>query len=87
MSHLRILAVVTTTAVALLPVASEERAQSAADHAASAHGKPIVNGHDVQPTPDVVRERWRHHGLMLKAQRAEAARKRPFPTQKGPGHP
>jgi len=87
MRHTRFLAVLTATVAAFVPAASKGRAQSAADHAASAHGKPIVNGHDVQPTPDVVRERWRHHELMLKAQKAEAAGRRPPPAREGPGHP
>lgn len=87
MRRMQILAGLTATAAALLPVPSVARAQSAADHAASAHGKPIVNGHDVQPTPDVVRGRWRHHELMLKAQKAEIAGRRTSPAQEGPGHP
>ena len=48
--------------------------QSAADHAASAHGKPIVNSHPVQPTPDVVDERLRHHEEMLQAERNGSVR-------------
>jgi hypothetical protein len=49
-------------------------AQSAADHAALAHGKPIVNSHPVQPTPDVVDERLRHHEEMLQAKRHGSVR-------------
>lgn len=43
-------------------------AQTASDHAARAHGKPIVNGHPVQPSPKVVQERWRHHEQMLQSE-------------------
>jgi hypothetical protein len=50
-------------------------AQPAADHAAQAHGRPIVHGHPVQPTPDAVKERWKHHEQSLKAK------------QPGPTHP
>jgi len=60
---------------AVLTDTAETRGQTAADHAASAHGKPIVQGNDVQPTPDVVKERWRHHMLMLEEQKREAASK------------
>jgi hypothetical protein len=55
-----------------LALASTAVAQTAADHEALAHGKPIVNGHPVQPTPDVVQERWRHHEMMLQSEAAEA---------------
>lgn len=61
--------------------AAESRGQTAADHAASAHGKPIVQGHDVQPTPNVVSERRRHHMLMLKAEKREAAKKSNLPSR------
>lgn len=49
-------------------------AQSAADHAALAHGKPIINGHPVQPTPGVVDERLRHHEEMLRAEQDGSVR-------------
>jgi hypothetical protein len=42
-------------------------AQSAADHAAQAHGSPIIHGHPVQPRPEVVEERWQHHEQSLGA--------------------
>lgn len=58
---------------ALLSLAAAASAQTAADHGALAHGKPIVDGRRVQPTPDVVQERWRHHELMLRSKRREAA--------------
>ena len=48
-----------------LPFMSLGFAQTPDDHAARAHGKPIVKGHPVQPTPGVVKERWRHHEMML----------------------
>jgi len=57
----------------LLGVASDVRAQTAADHAALAHGHPIVGGKDIQPTPQVVQKRLRHHRLMLQAERDQAA--------------
>lgn len=48
-------------------------AQSAADHAALAHGPPTVNGYPVQPPPGVVEERLRHHREMLQAGRNGSA--------------
>jgi hypothetical protein len=57
-----------------LAAASGAFAQSAADHAASAHGKPIVDGDPVQPTPSVVEERLRHHKEMLQAERNGSVR-------------
>ncbi len=87
MRRMKVLAGLTATAAAVLPAASAGHAQSAADHAASAHGKPIVNGYDVQPTPDVVRERWRHHELLLKARKAEAAGRSAPSAPRAPGHP
>lgn len=75
-----------TMMAALLPPASAGRAQSAADHAALAHGKPIVGGHDVQPTPDVVRERWRHHELMLRAEAAAKGKSSPSAPEPGASH-
>jgi hypothetical protein len=47
--------------------ASTVLAQPAADHAAQAHGSPIVHGHPVQPRPEVVEERWQHHEQSLGA--------------------
>lgn len=63
-------------AVLAITLAAPSRvfAQSAADHAALAHGKPIVNSHPVQPTPDVVDERLRHHEEMLQAERHGSVR-------------
>jgi hypothetical protein len=67
------LARVTTFSYGLVAVgfilggASAALAQSAADHAAQAHGSPIVQGHPVQPRPEVVEERWRHHEQSLGA--------------------
>ena len=62
----------------LLPgVASGVRAQTTADHAALAHGHPIVGGKDIQPTPQVVQGRLRHHRLMLQAERDQAAGRSP----------
>ncbi len=37
----------------MLGVTANGSAQTAADHAAQAHGRPIVNGKDIQPTPRV----------------------------------
>jgi hypothetical protein len=68
--HILVFAALATT----LAAASSAFAQSAADHAASAHGKPIVNGHPVQPTPGVVDERLRHHEEMLQAERNGSVR-------------
>lgn len=64
-------------------VASENQgfAQSAAEHAAQAHGQPIVKGHPVQPRPDVVKERLRHHKEMLEAEKKGSVRPR---TDKAP---
>lgn len=87
MKHLWVLAGLTAIVFEVLPAISAGHAQSAADHAASAHGRPIINGHDVQPTPYVVRERWRHHELMLKAQKAEAAGRLTPITPRGGTHP
>ena len=87
MKHLMVLAGLAAMAPAVLPAMSAGHAQSAADHAALAHGRAIINGHDVQPTPDVVRERWRHHELMLKARKAEAAGRLTPITPRGPSHP
>jgi len=56
----------------LLGIASGASAQTVADHAALAHGHPIVGGKDIQPTPQVVQERLRHHRLMLQAERDQA---------------
>ena len=69
-----LMGLVVLTATLLSP-ASDGYAQSAADHAAQAHGKPIVNGRRTQPTPDVVQERLHHHELMLESEAAEAKAK------------
>jgi hypothetical protein len=70
----------TILSAALLILATTAMAQTTADHEALAHGKPIVNGHPVQPTPDVVQERWRHHELMLKSEADDAKAKLPSPS-------
>jgi len=57
----------------LLGVASGVSAQTAADHAALAHGDPIVGGKDIQPKPQVVQEVLWHHRLMLEAEHDQAA--------------
>ena len=57
-----------------LPFMSHGFAQTPDDHAARAHGKPIVKGHPVQPTPGVVNERWRHHEMMLQSQPEQSGR-------------
>ena len=64
----RIPLTIVSIAVISLSLISNCIAQTAADHAAQAHGKPIVRGHPVQPTPDVVQERWRHHEEMLRSE-------------------
>ena len=59
---------------ATIAVAQPTTDQSAAEHAAQAHGHPIVDGHPVQPTPAVVEERQRHHQQMLEAERRGSVR-------------
>ena len=67
--------IITAAAIAaVLGSTSSGFAQSAADHAAQAHGRPIVNGHPVQPTPDVVMKRLRHHEQMLQSERDGSVR-------------
>lgn len=84
MRSTKLLLVSIASATAILTSAAETRGQTAADHAALAHGKPIMQGHDVQPTPNVVSERWRHHLLMLDAKKHEAATKSGPPTPPPP---
>jgi len=62
------------SAAVTLASASGAFAQSAADHAALAHGQPIINGHPVQPNPGVVEERLRHHEEMLQAEQNGSVR-------------
>ena len=80
MTRLRLRLATLGALAASLPAAPPSPAQTAADHAAQAHGKPIVGGHEVQPTPTVVEERWRHHLLMLKAREAAKANQTPIET-------
>jgi hypothetical protein len=65
------LIIATTIGVILLGCLPTALAQSAADHAAQAHGRPITQGHPVQPRPDVVEERWKHHEQSLKVKQAQ----------------
>ena len=58
----------------LLDFSSNVLAQTAADHAAQAHGRPIVNGRRVQPTPADVERRLRHHAQMLQVERDGSVR-------------
>ena len=58
----------------LLDFSSNGLAQTAAEHAAQAHGRPIVNGRRVQPTPADVERRLRHHEQMLQAERDGSVR-------------
>jgi len=86
-TRLRVLLAVLGALAAVSAVARSSLAQTAADHVAQAHGKPITGGHDIQPTPSVKDERWRHHMMMLKAQEAARAGK-PSVEETGPaaGH-
>lgn len=73
--------------IVVIPMAliSNCLAQTAADHAAQAHGKPIVSGHPVQPTPDVVQERWRHHEEMLRSEQEQSTRTPSAAPTQSPG--
>ena len=69
----RYLAVVALT-LAFLGFSSNGFAQTAAEHAAEAHARPIVNGRRVQPTPADMERRLRHHEQMLQAERNGSVR-------------
>lgn len=57
----------------LLGIEPGVNAQTPAEHGSLAHGHPIIKGKDIQPTPQVVEERLRHHRLMLQAERERTA--------------
>ena len=69
---IRRLTIPTAISLMLLGITPNGSAQTPAEHAALAHGHPIVGGKDIQPTPQVVQERLRHHQLMLQAERDQA---------------
>lgn len=73
-SGIHILRTVGMVLAVVLLIMPDVFAQTAADHAALAHGKPIVNGHNVQPTPAVVQERQRHYEMMRQSERNEWGR-------------
>jgi hypothetical protein len=62
-------------------------AQTAAEHAAQAHGDPIEDGKNIQPTPQVVERRLRHYRQMLKAEEDEASGAAAEAPIVGPGTP
>ena len=60
--------VVSAFAVFLAGFLSASAQQAGSDHEPQAHGKPIVQGHHVQPKPGVVEERLKHHEQLLQSQ-------------------
>ncbi len=72
---------------ALFGATTGARGQTAAEHAAQAHGSPIVDGRNIQPTPRVVQRRLGHHRQMLKAEQNEATGAAAKPPIVGPATP
>lgn len=82
--RIRLFVLLAAMAMAALPLTSNGFAQTAADHAALAHGKPIANGHPLQPTPEVVQKRRRHHEMMLQSEREQSGTNTSMPQQVSP---
>ena len=59
--------VVCAVAVFLAASLNAMAQQTETDHEAQAHGKPITQSHPVQPRPDVVEERLKHHEQLLQS--------------------